>query len=300
MDQEVSFVCVPAYGSNEPSELCVFRRHPDGHGVELQYGEHTDEKALTYIIYDEPYNEFKFPETEGRLCIRDGDKTRVTRDLQALSAAAKVRFIQPDPNVHHPYPDAPVTFIDLDMHNWKQFAHLRVKRGEVVDHNMSVIAEANFDPGLQLHGIIANGQAGFIPVGFVAIKKEKFSTDSDTDLVIHHLMVDSHYRGRGYGRQTVDLLVEYAASLRDSGVTQLCAPVHEGPGGPEGFFEKCKFVSTGVEVSHAVMYTRALTGEDSRDVAAKVKADVMLKENTQAKALLFDAWTKTKGHPDLS
>jgi diamine N-acetyltransferase len=89
------------------------------------------------------------------------------------------------------------------------------------------------------------------PVGFVMIADEVASPD----YVAHYLwklLIDERHQRRGYGRATLDRIVEY---FRGRGVDALLTSAVPGDGSPIEFYERYGFERTG-EVSHGEVVLR--------------------------------------------
>ena len=98
------------------------------------------------------------------------------------------------------------------------------------------IAEAHFSPDEAWFRAI---YAGDEPVGFVMLSVRPHILD----FFLWRLMVDARHQGRGYGRATLDLIVEH---LRSLGATELQTTAVPGEHSPQPFYERYGFVPTGV------------------------------------------------------
>ena len=82
------------------------------------------------------------------------------------------------------------------------------------------------------------------PVGFVMI-----SDDVDGPGYIPHflwkLLIDERHQGNGYGRATLDLIVDYFRTRPGVKVEVLSTSAGEGEGSPIGFYERYGFRQTG-------------------------------------------------------
>jgi len=56
------------------------------------------------------------------------------------------------------------------------------------------------------------------------------------------LLIDERFQGRGYGRETIRLVLDL---IRPEGATELLTSYVPGADGPEGFYEKLGFTPTG-------------------------------------------------------
>ena len=79
------------------------------------------------------------------------------------------------------------------------------------------------------------------PVGFVMIADEVGSPDYIAQL-LWKLLIDERYQRRGFGRATLDLVVEY---FRNRGVGTMWTSIGQGEGSPVTFYERYGFKRTG-------------------------------------------------------
>jgi diamine N-acetyltransferase len=80
------------------------------------------------------------------------------------------------------------------------------------------------------------------PVGFVMIADEVDSPDYIPQF-LWKLLIDERHQGRGYGKATLDLIVEYFRGL--PGVEAVTTSAVPGEGSPVTFYERYGFVRTG-------------------------------------------------------
>ena len=111
--------------------------------------------------------------------------------------------------------------------------------------NAVSIAEAEGNPGAWYRAVYAGAQ----PVGFVmlfdpaapgAILKGPIER---TDMGLWRLMIDRRFQGRGFGRQTLNLIVDHVQAR--GGFRRLLTGHVPGPDGPEGFYLSAGFSKTG-------------------------------------------------------
>ena len=110
---------------------------------------------------------------------------------------------------------------------------------EFVADNARSIAEAHFQPKAWLRAVYAGEE----PVGFVMLY-------DDPDAPRYYLwrfMIAVEHQGKGYGKEALDLLVEYVRSR--PGATELQCSYVPGDAGPGRFYAKYGFTETG-EVVH--------------------------------------------------
>jgi diamine N-acetyltransferase len=90
---------------------------------------------------------------------------------------------------------------------------------------------------------------GDVLVGFVMISDgiPRDVLEADDDLVgpyfLWRLLVDEHHQGRGYGRATIDAVVEYLRGR--PGADMLYTSCDHGEGSPQPFYLRYGFVLTG-------------------------------------------------------
>ena len=80
------------------------------------------------------------------------------------------------------------------------------------------------------------------PVGFVMIADEVDSPDY-TPQFLWKLLIDERHQGQGYGKATLDLIVEYFRGR--PGVEAMTTSAVPGEGSPVTFYERYGFVRTG-------------------------------------------------------
>lgn len=90
--------------------------------------------------------------------------------------------------------------------------------------------------------------AGDEPVGFVMISDNAITDDPEVlgPYFLWRLLIDARYQGRGYGRATIERIVEYVRTRPDP--RELLTSVVPGEdGSPKGFYLGLGFVDTGVD-----------------------------------------------------
>jgi diamine N-acetyltransferase len=88
--------------------------------------------------------------------------------------------------------------------------------------------------------------AGDEPVGFVMIEDGAEPTDDEPDpwrYSLWRLLVDARHQRRGYGRATLDLVIDYLGTR--PGATELITSAVPGEGSPLPFYERYGFERTG-------------------------------------------------------
>jgi len=126
--------------------------------------------------------------------------------------------------------------------NRQEVEALRVSPGQeqFVSNVVESLQEAAEYPGA--HAIYWAIYAEETPVGFVMIADEVDSPDY-TPQFLWKLLIDERHQGQGYGKATLDQIVEYFRGRPDvDAVTTSAVP---GEGSPVTFYEQYGFVRTG-------------------------------------------------------
>ncbi|HSG14471.1 MAG TPA: GNAT family N-acetyltransferase [Gaiellaceae bacterium] len=108
------------------------------------------------------------------------------------------------------------------------------QRGFVAPNAIS-IAQAHFEPKAWFRAVYADDD----PVGFVML----FEDAEKSEYFLWRLMVDAGHQGKGYGRRTLDLVVERVRGL--PGAAELLTSYVPGDAGPRDFYLRYGFVETG-------------------------------------------------------
>lgn len=108
------------------------------------------------------------------------------------------------------------------------------QRGFVAPNAIS-IAQAHFEPKAWFRAVYADDE----PVGFVML----FEDAEKSEYFLWRLMVDAAHQGKGYGRRTLDLVVERVRGL--PGATELFTSYVPGDAGPRDFYLRYGFAETG-------------------------------------------------------
>ena len=128
------------------------------------------------------------------------------------------------------------------------YSILRLKvspeQDQFVANNSNSIAEAYFEPKAWFRAIYA----GETPVGFLML----LDNPDKPEYYLWRFMIDSRYQRMGYGRQALNLLIEYVRARPNA--RELILSYSPGAGSPEPFYEGLGFVNTGeVEDEENVM-----------------------------------------------
>jgi diamine N-acetyltransferase len=105
----------------------------------------------------------------------------------------------------------------------------------MVAPNAVSLAQALFEPTAWYRAIYADETL----VGFVMVEDDPTAQEYS----LWRLMVAGPYQGRGFGRQALDLVVEYVRAR--PGATELRTSYVPGVGSPGDFYVKCGFRETG-------------------------------------------------------
>jgi diamine N-acetyltransferase len=135
----------------------------------------------------------------------------------------------------------PVTF-----HNVRSIIALKVAepQSSYVAPNATSIAEGLLNPGGWLRAV----HHGDTPVGFVMLLDPRApgallrGPVPEDALFLWRFMIAAAYQGRGYGRGTLDLIVDHAKGAAARGLVTSVVP---GPHSPLNFYLRYGFVPTG-------------------------------------------------------
>jgi diamine N-acetyltransferase len=126
--------------------------------------------------------------------------------------------------------------------NRQEVEALRVSpaQEQFVSNVVESLHEAAEYPGA--HAMYWAVYADETPVGFVMIADEVDSPDYIPQFLCK-LLIDERHQGRGYGKATLDLVVEYFRGR--PGVEAVTTSAVPGEGSPVTFYEQYGFVRTG-------------------------------------------------------
>jgi len=126
--------------------------------------------------------------------------------------------------------------------NRQEVEALRVSpaQEQFVSNVVESLHEAAEYPGA--HAMYWAVYADETPVGFVMIADEVDSPDY-TPQFLWKLLIDERHQGQGYGKATLDLIVEYFRGR--PGVEAMTTSAVPGEGSPVTFYERYGFVRTG-------------------------------------------------------
>lgn len=118
----------------------------------------------------------------------------------------------------------------------------------MVAHNGQSIAQAHYSPFAWYRAIYADET----PVGFIML----YDNPEMPRYFLWRLMIAGPYQGLGYGRQSIQLLVDYVRTR--PGAKELLVSCGEGEGSPEGFYAKMGFKRTGDKWNEEVVMSMSL------------------------------------------
>jgi diamine N-acetyltransferase len=101
--------------------------------------------------------------------------------------------------------------------------------------NAVSIAQAYFEPKAWFRAIYADDT----PVGFLML----YDDPDKPEYFLWRFMIDERYQKMGFGKRSLDLLIEYVRSR--PGADELRLSCHLGEDGPEPFYRKYGFTLTG-------------------------------------------------------
>jgi diamine N-acetyltransferase len=133
--------------------------------------------------------------------------------------------------------DVEVTLREITEETLRAVLKLEVsdEQKRFVASNAVSIAQAHFSEHAWFRAIYAGDE----PVGFVMLY-----LDQDTPLYgVWRFMVDKGHQHKGYGREAMRQVIEYAKSLPQA--RELMVSYAPGDGNPSPFYEKLGFVDTG-------------------------------------------------------
>lgn len=140
-----------------------------------------------------------------------------------------------------------VTLREITAKTVRAIAALSVtpEQRHLVASNALSLAEANFNGGAWFRAIQANDT----PVGFIMLFDPTLPgavLDEDTgpdEVWLWRFMIDLRYQHLGFGRQALDLAVDYARGR--PGITGMAASYVPGPQSPRAFYIRYGFRETG-------------------------------------------------------
>ena len=153
-----------------------------------------------------------------------------------------------------------ITLREVTKDTVRQICELSVAEGQrkFVATNAESIAQAHFHPEAWFRAVYADET----PVGFVMLEDPTLVSGSDTEepICLWRFMMDHRYQGLGFGKRTLELLVEHVRerTALDHMLTS-CVPGDEGP---RNFYLKFGFVPTGEVLDDEIVLRLDLEPDD--------------------------------------
>ena len=136
-------------------------------------------------------------------------------------------------------PEAKVSLREITAETVREICNLSntltPPRKFMVAPNAVSIAQAHFSENAWFRAIYA----GETPVGFLML----YDDPQEPEYFLWRLMIAGPHHGKGFGRQAIELLVDYVRTRPNA--TVLETSCGQGPGNPEGFYRKLGFERTG-------------------------------------------------------
>jgi diamine N-acetyltransferase len=133
--------------------------------------------------------------------------------------------------------DSTVSLREVTAETVRTICRLDVSEAQkhFVAPNAVSIAQAYFEPKAWFRAISADE----IPVGFLML----YDDPDGPDYFLWRYMIDERYQKLGFGKQAMDLLLEYVRTR--PGSHELRLSCHPGEDGPEPFYRRYGFALTG-------------------------------------------------------
>lgn len=145
-----------------------------------------------------------------------------------------------------PVPGSQVTLREITADTVRIICDLAVReeQRQFVAPNAVSIAQAYFSEYAWFRAIYADET----PVGFLML----YDDTEKPQYFLWRFMIDARYQGMGFGRQALELLIDRVRTRPRA--AELFTSVHQGEGGPQGFYEGMGFELTGdVEEGQAIL-----------------------------------------------
>jgi diamine N-acetyltransferase len=118
--------------------------------------------------------------------------------------------------------------------------------GSMEDHFHDAIADAHACPHMwSVHDAVTSELVGFVMISD-DIPAETLAARNDTvgPYYLWRLLIDERFQGRGYGRATIDAVVDYLRLKPNA--EALLTSCRDGPGSPQPFYLHYGFIKTGI------------------------------------------------------
>jgi diamine N-acetyltransferase len=136
-----------------------------------------------------------------------------------------------------PTPHSKVSLQEITADTVRDICDLSVReeQRQFVAPNSVSMAQAYFSRHAWFRAIYADDT----PVGFLMLEDQP----EKPEYYLWRFMVDARYQGMGFGRQALEILIEYVKTRPNA--TELLTSVHVAEGGPQEFYERMGFALTG-------------------------------------------------------
>jgi len=130
-----------------------------------------------------------------------------------------------------------ITLREINKQNFRAIFRLRVRKNQeqFVAPNVQSIAEAHFSDKAWFRAIYADDE----PVGFVML----LIAPDEAKYHLERFMIDARHQSCGYGRRSLELVIDYVYSLPNA--TAIYTSHYEGEGSPAELYAKLGFRYTG-------------------------------------------------------
>lgn len=151
--------------------------------------------------------------------------------------------------LYAPSSDDDLQLVEIDVGNYAEVLRLKLAEGQerFVADNAKSIVQGHYHEGAWFRAVYLDGEA----VGFVMLHDlsnddpvgaDPGAADRQNGLFIWRLMIGRQHQGKGIGYRLMDILIRIA---RAGGFERLSLTFVDAEGGPEGFYRRCGFVTTG-------------------------------------------------------
>jgi diamine N-acetyltransferase len=149
--------------------------------------------------------------------------------------------------------DSVVSLRPVTAQNVYAILDLKVSEGQerFVASNANSLAEAYVQPAVAWPRAI---YADETPVGFLMLE----DNPQEKSYFLWRLMIDGRYQGFGFGRRTMELLLEHVKTR--PGAAALLTSCVPGEGGPEKFYRRLGFEPTGDFVGEEMVMKKTIDG----------------------------------------
>ena len=138
--------------------------------------------------------------------------------------------------------DVKVEFREITRNTVRAICDLKVSKEQeqFVAPNSVSIAEAYFSSEAWFRAVYADDT----PIGFVMLAEVPREERARLGMIfLWRFMIDEKFQGRGYGRKTLELVIQH---LKEESIANaLYTSYREGKGSPKGFYKKMGFKETG-------------------------------------------------------